>query len=89
MNRLTVINSPNITCNFTRDDWQLFDMEGVGQVVKDLNFQLESFVNAGYSKREVRKLMRQDLATYKDYGACDSEPLNLLDDALDEIFGEL
>jgi len=64
-------------------------MEGVGQVVKDLNFQLESFVNAGYSKREVRKLMHQDLATYKDYGACDSEPLNLLDDALDEIFGEL
>jgi len=89
MHRLTIINSPNITCKFTKDDWELFDVEGVDQVVNDLNFQLETFVNAGYSKNEVRKHMHNDMATYTGYGTCDSEPMNLLEDALDEIFNEL
>ena len=89
MHRLTIKSNPQITCNFTRDDWELFDVEGVDQVVNDLNFQLETFVNAGYSKNEVRKHMYNDMATYTGYGTCDSEPMNLLEDALDEIFNGL
>jgi len=88
MQRLIVKNTPQITCSFTRDDWEFFDIEGVDQVVSDLNFQLETFVNAGYSKKQVRRYMHNDMATYTGYGARDSEPMAFLDEVLDEIFNE-
>lgn len=94
MNRLTIKSNPQITCTFNRDDWQLVDKEGVESVVLDLNFQLETFVNAGYSKNDVRKLMHEDMVTYTgitniDYGTCDSEPRAFLEVVLDEIFGAM
>ena len=89
MNRLVIKSNPQIKCTFNRDDWRLVDKEGIESVVLDLNFQLETFVNAGYSKNDVRKLMHEDMATYTGYGTCDSEPMNLLEDALDEIFGAM
>jgi len=89
MYRLIVKNTPQITCLFTKDDWELFDVEGVDRVVNDLNFQFETFVNAGYSKNEVRKHMHNDMATYSGYGTCDTEPMAHLEDALNEIFGGL
>ncbi len=86
MNRLVIKSNPQIKCTFTQDDWQLVDKEGIKSVVLDLNFQLETFVNAGYSKNDVRKLMHEDMATYTGYGTCDSEPVAFLETVLDEIF---
>ena len=89
MNRLVIKSNPQIKCTFTQDDWRLIDKEGIESVVLDLNFQLETFVNAGYSKNDVRKLMHQDMATYTGYGTCDSEPRAFLEVVLDEIFGAM
>jgi len=86
MNRLAIKSNPQIKCTFTQDDWQLVDKEGVESVVLDLNFQLETFVNAGYSKNDVRKLMHDDMTTYIGWSTCDSEPMAFLENVLAEIF---
>ena len=86
MHRLKINKSVNITCAFTKDDWELYDMDGIDNVVKDLNWQLETFVNSGYSKYDVRKYMLLDMEDLSAYGTLDSKPLAFLDMALEEIF---
>ena len=86
MDRLRVNRSVNVTCMFAWDQWQLFALENVSEVAEDLNFQLEVFVNTGYSKNDVRKYMHGIMASYSDYGACDTEPMSFLEEVLNEIF---
>lgn len=99
MNRLTITQSLNIECEFTVDDWELYSTEdccgekkGIfstsEEACKDLNFQLETFVNSGYKKALTRKYMQHIMNGVASYGAADTEPMGFLEDVLDRIYGK-
>ena len=99
MNRLTITQTPHIECTFTVDDWELYSTEdcclekrGIfstsEEACKDLNFQLETFVNSGYTKAQARKYMHHIMTDLASYGAADTEPMGFLEDVLDRIYGK-
>ena len=73
------------------EDWDLYsDMEGAEIAAFDLNRHLELCVKTSDSKDEVRRRMDTYMGdpAYRKYGASDTEPREVLNNILDNIYGE-
>ena len=85
-----VYNNPSIKCNLTPEQWELytkaFTREEMNRVADELNGALQSGVNNGGSKDQIRVLMDLVMAANAKYGAQDTEPRNVLEDLLSKIF---
>lgn len=89
MKNLSKTVTVKVKIKFTANQWQLFsDMEGVDVAVDDLNSTLETSVNEGKTRQEIIDIMDVIMSKHADVGAADTEPDQLLADALDEIFGK-
>jgi hypothetical protein len=79
----------SIDPTFPAEDWQLFsDKEGVVHAVNDLNATLRACYNSGSSKADTYRAMCSVMHHYSKFGAEDTEPIQFLEDILDDIYGE-
>lgn len=69
-------------------DWQLYPNEEMDNVARDLNATFERSVAAGNNRFGVMRDMKPVMRAHAKSGADDSEPRSVLDDLLDEVFGE-
>lgn len=100
MQNLTIQRVLKINVGFTADQWELYrdvEVAAFGKAGAEtyrqaaaaaLNCSLSAAVNSGYSREDVRRMVYQTMYTYRQYGATDTEPMALLNQALNEIFGE-
>jgi hypothetical protein len=86
MKNLTVTKKVNIEAYFTREDWGLFDMPNVENVVDGLNRTLEFYVNTGFRRDIIENVMDVHMQAYAQYGAYDTEPRDFLRAVLDKIY---
>jgi hypothetical protein len=91
LKRTVTIENPNLSAR----SWDLYThtetkkmQQRCALAANDLNKTFTASVNAGKNRNEVYRDMMAVMLVYSDTGACDSEPMHLLDDMLDEVFGE-
>jgi hypothetical protein len=85
MRNLTV--TKQIKVNFTAEQWDLFTHEkDCTNAANDLNLALELAFNEGLTKSEVFDRVYKVMKANAEYGAADSEPIYLLEKALNELF---
>ncbi len=69
--------------------WSLYaSLPGAEAVAQDLNEALQSFLDLGLDRWSVRSAMLERMRQHANLGAYDSEPLYILNDILNGIFGE-
>ena len=74
--------------DLTARDWQLYSsMPESEEAANALNTTLKDFLAAGSDRRTVEKAMMQTMRKFSHTGACDSEPLWVLDDLMNYFFG--
>ena len=83
------------TPTFSADKWDLYTYDDNKKMQKrcakaasDLNKTFAGAVNSGKTREEVYKDMMAVMTVYSDTGACDTEPMWLLHDMLEEVFGK-
>ena len=77
-----------VKVNLRKGDWQLFcDMPGAEGVAQRLNDVLETGFNAGKSRAEVEREMDRVMSNAAEWGAADSEPVNVLWYVLNYLYG--
>jgi len=74
-------------CNFTKDEWSLFDVPKSDFAAKTLNSALEQSIMAHSEPDEVRREMEGVMTMFADCGASDSEPYHLLTSVLRYVYG--
>lgn len=85
MRNLTV--TKQIKVNFTAEQWDLYTYDrDCTNAANDLNLALELAFNEGLTKSEVYDRVCKVMKSNAEYGAADSEPLYLLEKALDELY---
>lgn len=84
--KITVIKLLSVHSKLTKKDWQLYSYGDL--CAKVLNQGLSYHVHSINSKDEVREKMRRLMYAWKDAGAYDTEPLDVLEDVLDYIYGQ-
>ena len=84
--KITVIKLLSVHSQLSRKDWNLYSFGDT--CAKVLNDGLSSYVNDGNNKNEVREKMQKLMYAWKDSGAYDSEPLDVLEDILEYIYGK-
>ena len=73
----------------TAGDWDLYSgMEGVDGCADRLNSELERCVNEGMGLQDTRRIMLNTMEYERSFGASDTEPVRVLDDLLDLIYGD-
>jgi hypothetical protein len=80
-----------IILTHSADDWQLYTLanpRGCGTAAEALNRALMEAVNSGKTHSEVVSAVMPVFEEYSDLGACDSEPMGMLDTVLDQVFAE-
>ena len=80
------IISRKIELDDTADRWELFDMEGRELVAQHINRVIESAVNTGSNREQVRANAYVVMQMYREYGANDTEGHRRLEDILEKIF---
>ena len=78
-----------ILLNHSADDWQLYTISNVREcaaVADAINRAIMEAVNAGKTHGEVVSAVVPVFQQYSDLGACDSEPMGILDRMLEKIF---
>ena len=75
-------------CNFTKDDWQLFDVAKTAFAVKTLNSALEQSIMAHSDPDDVRREMEGVMSMFAECGPMDSEPFGHLETVLRYVYGE-
>lgn len=76
-----------VTSQLNRQNWQLFDMPGVGAAVKELNKALGQSLKAS-NVDEAYKIIGPVTRKFVEFGACDSEPWYLISKYFEFKFGE-
>lgn len=78
-----------ITLSLTAEDWDLYStMDQVEAVANVLNTNLEVAVNTGMGATAAVSYMMKVMEDYSKYGAMDTEPLRVLDDLINLIYGD-
>lgn len=81
-----------IKVNITPEQWELytdsFDAATMQTVAEQLNKSFEDAVNYGGSRSEVWQTVTATMNKLGQYGAADSEPYYVLENAMQTIFGE-
>lgn len=87
---MKIVKSYNVTgLDYDADRWELYQMGGVANVAAALNNSFMTAVNAGKDRDEVESAVWKTMDKYSKFGAWDTEPRGVLDDLIDEVFGEL
>jgi hypothetical protein len=76
------------TCNFTVDQWDLYQKEGSVQVAGILNTKLAHYLNSGAPRDEVLTRMDALMENWRSYGAWDTEPRAFLNLVLDHCYSQ-
>jgi hypothetical protein len=75
--------------DFSASQWDLYTSAmDCNEVARKLNSVLTELLNLGIPREEVEKKMCAYMDRFAEYGACDSEPMHLLDRVLDEVFND-
>ena len=74
-------------CNFTKDEWQLFDVPKSDFACKTLNNALQQSIMAHSDSDEVLREMQGVMSMFADCGAMDSEPYEHLNSVLRYVYG--
>ncbi len=87
---MRVVSTHKVTgLDYSASRWQLFDdMNGVASAAQALNNSFMEAVNSGKSREQVGTAMDKTMDKYSKFGAFDTEPRGVLEDLLDEVFGE-
>lgn len=75
-----------VDVNLTPDDWQLYAMPEVERVAEALNKRFNETVNMNATRYETDRAMRKELQLYRNWGSNDTEPHDVLDDLLKEVY---
>lgn len=90
MHNLTIEIRKIVKVNFSADQWELYTnsypRDEIENIADALNNALQDYVNNDYTIIEARGGMHNVMCNYKEYGAYDSEPRALLEQALAEIY---
>lgn len=92
MNNLNIKRTYHITCDLTAEQWDLYTSEypeDCRLAALDINRELEECINKRHHTKE--RTLRDMLVVmdrHQDVGACDSEPLYILEKILDEIYSK-
>ena len=78
----------SVTLSFTADQYQLFFKDGRDEAAMEINLALETAINAGLDRRECYSAATKVCSKYSKLGAYDSEPLWLIENTLDKVFGD-
>lgn len=77
-----------VTLTMTADDWSLYDSLPLVEHAADLiNQAIEQAFNRGESLHDVRVAAEKVMGEWADYGATDTEPLEILGRLLEELYG--
>ena len=70
-----------ITLQLTADQWELYtDSMACGQAARLINFRVAKAINDNpHNPSKARTQAMVELKKFTEYGACDKEPLNVLD----------
>jgi hypothetical protein len=78
-----------IELSLTADDWDLYtSKEGAEACALRLNQLLEQCVNYRMGMKDTYYRMINEMQTESAFGAADSEPLRVLDDVLELVYGD-
>lgn len=70
----------NLTIRLTTRDWQLYSsVSGVDSITQLINCNVERILNEAKEPAEAMREAGKVMRRYADYGACDSEPLGVLE----------
>jgi hypothetical protein len=83
---VTFKTGPNVTLNYSADDWQLYDMPGRDNIASKLNHGMEVRIHVAPTRRDFK--LGNLLDTYAVYGARDSEGFHMVEHILDRVYGE-
>jgi len=73
----------------TAEDWDLYSTkDGVEGAADRLNAELERCVNEGMGIDDTSRIMIKTMEYEREFGATDSEPVRVLEDLLDLIYGD-
>jgi hypothetical protein len=78
-----------IELSLTAEDWDLYSTkENVEGVANVLNQNLQHVVNSGVGCTDAIRHMCKVMDQYAKYGAADTEPMRVLDDLINLIYGD-
>lgn len=84
-----IVTRKTIQLHLTAEDWDLYSSkEGVEGAADRLTSSLEDYVNNGLGLQDTRRHMLTLMELESKFGAADSEPLRVLDDLLNLIYGD-
>lgn len=69
-----------VKLTLTEDDWQLYNMPGSKKAAREMNSKIAKALNACNAPAAY-----QVMKEYRAYGACDTEPLIVLDAIMDKM----
>jgi len=84
-NKISVVKLLRVNSSLTKQDWQLYSFGDT--CARVLNEALSFYVNNVNEKDETRRKMHELMYAWKNSGAYDTEPLDVLEDVLDYIYG--
>jgi len=89
--KITVEHRPTITSiTLNHEDWELYDSApGVDSLAAELNKTLRECVHEGCDYYQTKRVMHDKMRSslFSAAGAADSEPMYVLDDLLEKIYG--
>jgi len=78
-----------ISCSLPAKQWGLYTtLPNCDAVADKLNRTVEELFAKGGNSRDIRSSMLQLMWSYKVYGAYDTEPMGVLGDVLETLFGD-
>jgi len=73
----------------TAEEWQLYTVQmDCAEAAYALNQTIITAVNAGDDRRTTERKVGKTMIKYSKFGACDTEPVSVLTELLDQIFGK-
>lgn len=84
MNHVSIKKQASIRLSWV--EWQLYDMKGSIQAAEAINDAIETAFNEGSSRKEISKIALSVMGDFDQFGADDTDPRDVLDDVLDELY---
>jgi hypothetical protein len=89
MKNITVQRVLKVSVRLSANEWQLYNPEsvGAGAVAYELNRAIMQSVNLGDDRPLAERSLLQIMRQRAEYGAADIEPLGVLREIMDQIYG--
>lgn len=86
-NKISVVKIYRVHSSLTKEDWQLY-LSDSNICAIALNESLNTYTQRSNDKNKIKKDMHELMYAWRHYGAYDTEPLNVLENVLDYIYGK-